>query len=131
MIDIQIPTRVSDILNITVEDRNGQKIGTVMDLVLDRNGSVKYAILSQGGILGLGDRLIPMPFDALVSSTRKGIAVIDIDREILAKAPELDTDVWLDYTEAEWEAKVDKYYNAHVVMVKRGAEETEGPRISH
>jgi sporulation protein YlmC with PRC-barrel domain len=130
MIDIQVPTRVSDILNITVEDRRGAKIGTIQDLVLDKVGSVKYAVLSQGGILGLGDRLIPVPFDALMSSTRKGIAVIDIDKETLERAPDLESDAWLNYSEAEWEDKVDRYFEAHVIILKRGAAE-EGPRISH
>ena len=40
-----------------VYDRNGNKLGTISNVMLDkRSGQVAYAVLSFGGFLGIGSR---------------------------------------------------------------------------
>ncbi len=69
--EIKVPRRVSDILKTTVENRHGEKLGTVQDLMVGADGCLKYAILSHGGFLGIGDVLIPVPFDALMTAEKR------------------------------------------------------------
>ena len=111
--EIKIPRRVSDILKATVENRHREKLGTIQDLMVDVDGRLKYAILSQGDFLGPGDVLIPIPFDTLVMGGEKGAAVLDIDKRTLEQALNFDSKTWPDFTAAEWEEKIDRYFAAH------------------
>ena len=113
MMEIKLPMRVSDMLKTTVENRHGDKLGTIQDLMVGVNGCLKYAILSHGGFLGIGDVLIPIPFDALMKGGEKGTAVLDIDKQTLEKALSFESKTWPDFTAAEWEEKIDRYFAAY------------------
>ena len=113
MMEIKVPMRVSDILKTTVENRHGEKLGTIQDLMVGADGRLKYAILSHGGFLGIGDVLIPIPFDALMAGTEKGTVVLDIDKQTLERSLNFETKTWPDFTSAEWEEKIDRYFAAY------------------
>jgi sporulation protein YlmC with PRC-barrel domain len=113
MMEIKLPMRVSDMLKTTVENRHGDKLGTIQDLMVGVNGCLKYAILSHGGFLGIGDVLIPIPFDALMKGGEKGTAVLDIDKQTLEKALNFESKSWPEFTAAEWEEKIDRYFAAY------------------
>ena len=110
---------MSEILKTTVENRHGEKLGTIQDLMVGVDGHLKYAILSHGGFLGIGDVLIPIPFDALTAGREKGTAVLDIDKQTLEKALNFESKKWPDLTAAEWEEKVDRYFAAYVAGAKQ------------
>ena len=42
-----------------------EKIGDVNDVILDRSGKVSNVILGVGGVLGLGEHYVAVPFDKL------------------------------------------------------------------
>ena len=111
--EIKVPRRVSDMLKTTVENRHREKLGTIQDLMVGANGCVKYAILSHGGFLGIGDVLIPIPFDALTTGGEKGTAVLDVDKPTLEKALSFESKTWPDFTAAEWEEKIDRYFASY------------------
>jgi len=113
------PRRVSDILKTTVENRRGEKLGTIQDLMVGVDGRLKYAILSHGGFLGIGDVLIPIPFGFLMAGDEKGTAVIDIDKQTLEKALSFETKTWPDFTTAEWEERIDRYFAAYAAGVRQ------------
>jgi sporulation protein YlmC with PRC-barrel domain len=54
--------RASQIIGKTVTNSMDQKIGTVDDLVISRDGHSVRAVLSVGGFLGIGDKLVSVPF---------------------------------------------------------------------
>ena len=114
MMEIKVPKRVSDLLKTKVENRHGEKLGTIQDLMVGADGRLKYAILSHGGFLGIGDVLIPIPFDALTTGSEKETAVLDTDKQTLEKALNFESKTWPDFTAAEWEGKIDRYFAAYV-----------------
>jgi hypothetical protein len=113
MMEIKVPMRVSDILKTTVENIRGEKLGTIQDLMVGVDGRLKYAILSHGGFLGIGDVLIPVPFQALMTGPEKGTAVLDVDKQTLEQALNFESKTWPDFTAAEWEEKIDRYFAAY------------------
>ena len=50
------------------------------------NGHVKYAVMSFGGFLGIGEDYHPLPWRKLNYDTRLGEYCVDIDRARLEKA---------------------------------------------
>ena len=113
MMEIKVPMRVSEMLKTTVENRHKEKLGTIQDFMVAADGRLKYAILSHGGFLGIGDVLIPIPFDALMTGDEKGTVSLDIDKQTLGKALSFESKTWPDFTAAEWVEKVDRYFGAY------------------
>lgn len=58
-------SRATKIIGHRVENGQGQVLGTIDDLILSKNDKVLYVILSVGGFLGVGDRLVAVRFDAI------------------------------------------------------------------
>lgn len=55
-----------ELIGAKVQDLTHADLGTVDDLAIDpANGRVTYAILRFGGLLGVGDKLFPVPWAAL------------------------------------------------------------------
>lgn len=57
--------RVSKLLGSDVINDKSEKIGTLDDLISDKK-QLKFAILQVGGFLGLGGRLVAVPYESLV-----------------------------------------------------------------
>jgi sporulation protein YlmC with PRC-barrel domain len=57
--------RVTRIIGKDVENDAGEEIGEVNDLIINPTDKVTYAIIGVGGFLGMGERLIAVPFEAL------------------------------------------------------------------
>ena len=71
-----------------VYDRDGEKLGTIDTLMIDkRTGQVDYAVLSFGGLFGLGTSNYPLPWDMLDYDEDEGGYVVDLDKEALEGAP--------------------------------------------
>lgn len=68
-----------------------EKIGRIEDIAVDKqSGQVAYAILSFGGLLGMGEKHQPLPWSALNYDTDLGGYVVDVTKELLELAPKLD-----------------------------------------
>ena len=57
--------RASKIIGSNVVNAANEKIGSVDDLLVGRDDSVFYAIVSVGGFLGIGTKLVAVPFETL------------------------------------------------------------------
>ncbi|WP_088342784.1 MULTISPECIES: PRC-barrel domain-containing protein [Rhodomicrobium] len=59
--------RVSGLLGISVENGKDEEIGTIDDLIVDRErvGRIAFAVIEVGGFLGIGGRLVAIEYDSL------------------------------------------------------------------
>lgn len=67
-IDLQSLTtgyRTSKVVGAPVVNTIGETIGKVDDLIVTPNEKVPYAVLSVGGFLGVGDKLVVVPYSQL------------------------------------------------------------------
>jgi hypothetical protein len=63
--------RTSKIVGSSVYNDQDQKIGSIDDLVIT-NDKTLHAVLSVGGFLGMGSKLVEVPFDKLQFGNTKG-----------------------------------------------------------
>ena len=71
-----------------VFNRDGDKLGTVHHFMVGkRDGRVRYAVMSFGGLFGMGERYHPLPWDVLTYHTDKGGYMVDLDKDRLKEAP--------------------------------------------
>lgn len=57
--------RSSELVGATVYNDSGNSVGTINDLLVSSDGTVSNAILSVGGFLGIGTKLVEVPFNKL------------------------------------------------------------------
>ena len=93
-----------------VYNRQGERLGKISNFMVDkRSGQVRYAVLSFGGFLGLGNDHYPLPWSMLSYDTAQGGYVVDLDRKLLDQAPRYTDDLRPDY-DAEYGRSVYRYY---------------------
>ncbi|GGE85348.1 PRC-barrel domain-containing protein [Massilia psychrophila] len=86
-------------------------LGDIKEIMIDmRNGQVAYAVLAFGGMLGAGEKLFAVPWQALQLDTVNKRFVLDVDKERLQSAPGFDADAWPDMTDASWANQVNTFY---------------------
>ena len=54
---------VSKIVGLSVYNDNNESLGSINDLLADKNGDIKAVVLGVGGFLGVGEHLVAVPFD--------------------------------------------------------------------
>ena len=81
----------SKVKGTAVYSDNGDKIGTVEDVVLDKQSNqILFAALGFGGLLGIGEKYYPVPWALLDYSEDKGGYVVPLDKARLENAPSYD-----------------------------------------
>ncbi len=94
-----------------VYNRKGEKLGSIENVMIDKySGHVAYAIMSFGGFLGIGDKQHPLPWSVLDYVPDQGGYVVDLDRDQLMKAPQIDAHDTVLWTDPNWHNDVHKYY---------------------
>jgi len=96
-----------------VRRSDGKKIGTIQRLMIDKvSGNVAYAILSFGGILGIGQKHLPVPWSSMQYSPSLEAYEINLTDDELAKAPFYAADKEFDWGNRSREAEIHAYYGA-------------------
>jgi sporulation protein YlmC with PRC-barrel domain len=98
-----------DVIGASVRNAQNENIGSVSDLVIDREGKVKAAIVSVGGFLGIGDKHVAVPWsdvklqaDTRTSASgtatsgspdasRNPMVLVNVTKDQLKQAPEFKT----------------------------------------
>ena len=101
--------RVSKIIGSEVRNKSGDKIGDIRDLMVDGNGTIRLAIVSTGGFLGVGDRLHAVPWDVLTLGP-KDDHILDIDKARLQATPGFTSKTWPNLGDDHWMADNRRYY---------------------
>jgi len=120
-----IVLRASLILGMKVQNEARKDLGTVNDLVIEMdNGKIRYAALSYGGVLGLGDKLFAVPWSAFECrhdvSDKDYTLVLNIDEAQLRKATGFDKDKWPNFADPNIINEIDKYYGLPRVEATSG-----------
>jgi sporulation protein YlmC with PRC-barrel domain len=60
------PSRLTTLMTFEVRNANGDTLATVDDMVIDLGSSqILHVVLASGGFLGIGESLIPVPWDIM------------------------------------------------------------------
>ena len=57
--------RTSKMDGLKVYNEANENIGTINDLLMDKNGDIKIAVIGVGGFLGMGEHLVAVPYEKL------------------------------------------------------------------
>jgi sporulation protein YlmC with PRC-barrel domain len=100
-----IPTSsvtVTDWYKQSVYDPKDNKIGEIMDVLVDKSGKITSLIVGVGGFLGAGEKDVAVPFDAVRvtnKNTNKWYLVMNATKDELKSAPgftyDKDSTTWV------------------------------------
>ena len=81
----------SKVKGTAVYNSAGDRIGTVEDIVLDKQSNqIMFAALGFGGLLGIGEKYYPVPWSMLDYDENKGGYVVPLDKARIENAPAYD-----------------------------------------
>ena len=69
--------RSSKLVGASVYGPDNKSIGSIDDLILDQKGGIKAAVVGVGGFLGVGQKDVAVPFDALQIQRKANSSSID------------------------------------------------------
>ena len=84
--------RASNLLGAMVKRLTGDQIGEVEELIVSAEADVRLAVISVGGILGLGAKNIAVPFDQFTVAPDGSTVYLTISEEELRARPAFDLD---------------------------------------
>lgn len=109
--------RAKKVIGTTVKDTSGDKIGSVEDLVLDKqSNSILFAVVGFGGVLGMGEKFHPLPWAVLNYDEDEDAYVVPYSKDELKAAPsdtidELTKNDGIAYRDQSYSYyKVDQYW---------------------
>jgi PRC-barrel domain len=66
--------RTSTVVGTSIKEAADKDAGEIEDLLMDSRGQIVYAVVSFGGIMGIGDKLFAVPWNAIVYDRENKIA---------------------------------------------------------
>jgi sporulation protein YlmC with PRC-barrel domain len=112
--------RVSQVRGMTVRNSAGKDLGEIKDLMLDmgERGHIRYAALSFGGFLGMGDKLFAIPWRALKfqhdADKNKDFVVFDVSEDKLKNMSGFDKNHWPDMADRSWMEATDRHHGIDI-----------------
>jgi len=105
-----------EVIGAKVFNDQGEELGKIDDVAIYGNGQIAYAVLSYGGVLGVGDKLFALPWSLLRAKHQGDESnlriAINIDKDRLKNAPGFDKGKWPSGTDCAVLDTTDKYYAA-------------------
>lgn len=80
--------RAKKVIGTNVRDPNGTKIGSIEDIVLDKqSNAIMFAVVGFGGFLGMSEKYHPIPWSSLQYSAGDDAYVVNYTKAQLEAAP--------------------------------------------
>lgn len=80
----------STLMGSPVKSSDGKDLGKIKQFLINpEEGEISYAVVSVGGTLGFGEKLIAIPWGDLKMGRDKEEVVFTVEKEIFEKAPKV------------------------------------------
>lgn len=117
--------RASQLMGMNIQNGKGESVGEIKDIVLDaKSGRVQYAAVTYGGLLGVGNKLFAVPFNAFKVQRDPDdrddyLMVLDVTQERLDGATGFDEDTWPNFGDKSFTSQLNKRYGVDRKMGNR------------
>jgi len=113
--------KASELIGMKVKNEK-EELGYIEDLVIEPDsGKIEYVAVSIGGVLGIGDKLVAVPWKSIECRPEKGssseagqeaekIAMLNVEKEKLKNIEGFDQDNWPDMANSRWRQENDRQF---------------------
>lgn len=109
-------SRVSNMMGKNIQNSQGNEVGEVADLMLNpETGRVDYVAVTYGGLLGIGNKMYAVPFQAFQCKAKPGsphdhVLILDVTQEQVEKLEGFDEDNWPDFSDPKIQRRLNESY---------------------
>ncbi|HWG11420.1 MAG TPA: PRC-barrel domain-containing protein [Rhodanobacteraceae bacterium] len=101
----------STLIGADVKNPQDESLGELKDVMISTtSGKIAFGVLSFGGMLGMGNKLFAVPWEAFRVDGGNERVVLDVPKERLKDAPGFDKDHWPNFADPTVATQVQTYY---------------------
>jgi sporulation protein YlmC with PRC-barrel domain len=102
---------INKLIGAEVKSSAGENYGKVEDVIMDpQTGKATFAIIGKGGVLKLGEKRLPVPWQALTINSEKQVT-LNMDAQNLGAAPTVQSSASTELDNTEFVVSLYKYYD--------------------
>ena len=108
--------RSDQLIGSDVLTPKGEDLGSVSDLVTSpKTGKISYLVVGRGGIFGIGEKFVPVPWDSFKATSGLGMLVLDTTKGVIDAAPKVQRNEFSPHGDfVSQSAKIDAYWKGKV-----------------
>ncbi|MCR9232648.1 MAG: PRC-barrel domain-containing protein [bacterium] len=111
-------TRASQLMGVNITNQKNNEVGEIEDLVLSTpSGDIRYAAVTYGGFLGIGDKMFAVPIEAFKIKHKGKDNELNVHLNVTEKQLEGETgfnqDNWPNFADKEFVSALDQRYKVN------------------
>ena len=99
-----------DLIGSAVQNGQGKTLGQVHEILLHPRGDVAFVVLTTAGWLDVGQRMVPVPWEAFEFRPEEGLVELPVVADHFKKAPNYGADQGPKLNDMEWFAGANEHF---------------------
>jgi len=111
-----LPYRSDQLIDSGVRSADDTSLGSIHDLITNPDtGKIAYIVIARGGVFGIGQSYVPVPWEDFKSAPHMHFRVLDSTASVMSAAPKFDDSEFSQAGAfAQKSKQVDAYWVAHL-----------------